>query len=339
MRMCCDLQHQVVVLYYCGYRNKVAVESEAMDPKNSGTTEELLPPTSNNGKPVATASSILTMLVHGSAPFLSTFLLVHLSAPIAANIGGSGLASSVMLLGREYYQTMFGERYLLFLPFAVHVTSSIAKRVILTFASDSSSTFPSSRQSISDLDSPAQSEKPFAPKPRPRIRKLTSLLSISAYTALFLFVPIHVATHRLLPAEADILAWPSTDVDLDPLGSSELDYEFVKTAIKTWPWRSWILYTGIVGCVLVHAAQGASVIYARYIRGRVGLRSRTSPRSSSGNALGLARGNRRTAALAGVAAFPVLTGLWVLSREPTLALSSVIQRYQITLMGSWVYRL
>ncbi|KAI6143923.1 hypothetical protein BKA82DRAFT_4395387 [Pisolithus tinctorius] len=209
-----------------------------MDPKNSETTEELVSPASNNGKSVA-ASSILTMLVHGSAPFLSTFLLVHLSAPIEANIVGSGLASSVMLLGREYYQTAFGERYLLLLPFAVHVTSSVAKR-------------------------------PFSPKPRPRIRKLTSLLSISAYTTLFLFVPIHVATHRLLPAEADTLAWPSTDVDLDPLGSSELDYEFVKTAIKTWPWRSWILYTGIVGCVLVHAAQGASVIYARYIRGRVG---------------------------------------------------------------------
>ncbi|KAI6143980.1 hypothetical protein BKA82DRAFT_4179250 [Pisolithus tinctorius] len=264
------------------------------------------------------------MLAHGSAPFLSTFLLVHLSAPIAANVGGSGLASSVMLLGREYYQTMFGERYLLFLPFAVHVTSSVAKRVILTFASDSSSTSPSSH-------SPAQSEKPFVPKPRPRIRKLTSLLSISAYTALFLFVPIHVATHRLLPAEADTLAWPSTDVDLEPLGSSELDYEFVKTAIKTWPWRSWILYTGIVGCVLVHAAQGASVIYARYIRGRVGLRSRPSPRRSSGNALGLARGNKKAAGAG--------WGLWVLSREPTLALSSVIQRYQITLMGSWVYRL
>ncbi|KIO05597.1 hypothetical protein M404DRAFT_999729 [Pisolithus tinctorius Marx 270] len=298
-----------------------------MDPKNSETTEELVSPASNNGKSVA-ASSILTMLVHGSAPFLSTFLLVHLSAPIEANIVGSGLASSVMLLGREYYQTAFGERYLLLLPFAVHVTSSVAKRVVLTF--------------ISDLDSLARSEKPFSPKPRPRIRKLTSLLSISAYTTLFLFVPIHVATHRLLPAEADTLAWPSTDVDLDPLGSSELDYEFVKTAIKTWPWRSWILYTGIVGCVLVHAAQGASVIYARYIRGRcgcVGLPNRPSLRSSSGNALGLARGNRKTAALAGVAALPVLTGPWMLSREPMLALSSVVQRYQITLMGSWVYRL
>lgn len=46
-----------------------------------------------------------------------------------------------------------------------------------------------------------------------------SLLSISACTTFFAFVPIHVVTHRLLPAEAeaDTVAWPSNDVDPDPL--------------------------------------------------------------------------------------------------------------------------
>ncbi|KAI6150211.1 hypothetical protein EDD17DRAFT_1491945 [Pisolithus thermaeus] len=252
-----------------------------------------------------TASSILTTLAHGSAPFLSTFLVIHLSAPIAANIGGSRLASSIMLLGREYYQTTFGERYLLLLPFAIHVTSSIAKR-------------------------------PFTPKSRARFRKLTSLLSISAYAALFLFVPIHVATHRLLPAEADALVWSSSGANLDALGSSELDFEFVKTAIKTWPWRNWILYTGLVGSVLVHAVEGASIIYMRYIRGRVALPSQPSPRGSD---RGLTRGNRRTIVIAGVAALLVLTGLWVVSREPTFAPSSVVRRCQVTMMGTWVYRM
>ncbi|KAI6097331.1 hypothetical protein EV401DRAFT_1895551 [Pisolithus croceorrhizus] len=36
------------------------------------------------------------MLAHVSAPFLSTFLVIHLPASIAVNIGGSRLASSVM---------------------------------------------------------------------------------------------------------------------------------------------------------------------------------------------------------------------------------------------------
>lgn len=307
-----------------------------MDPENSSTTKGPVSPASSNGNPAVTASPILTTLAHVSAPFLSTFLLIHLSAPIAANIGGSRLASSVMLLGREYYQTAFGERYLLLFPFAIHVTSSVAKRVVLTLASNSSSPSPSSGLPTSDSDTTAQSEKPSTPKSRVRIRKLTSLLSISAYAALFLFVPIHVATHRLLPAEADYLARSASDVNLDPLGSSELDFEFVKTAVKTWPLRSWVLYTGLVGCVLVHAAEGASILYTRYIKGRVGLPSRPSPRGSD---RGLIRSNRRTAVVAGVAALPVLTGLWVLSRESSFALSSVVRRYQATLMGAWVYRL
>lgn len=53
---------------------------------------------------VVTVSTILTVLAHSSAPFISTFLLVHLSAPIAANLSGSGLASSVMVsLNPERY--------------------------------------------------------------------------------------------------------------------------------------------------------------------------------------------------------------------------------------------
>lgn len=42
-------------------------------------------------------SSVLTMLAHGSAPFITTFLFVHLTAPIAGNIGGSASSSGVMV--------------------------------------------------------------------------------------------------------------------------------------------------------------------------------------------------------------------------------------------------
>src|SRR6266404_197093 len=43
------------------------------------------------------ASSVLTALAHGSAPFITTFLLVHLAAPAAANLGGSALSSQTMV--------------------------------------------------------------------------------------------------------------------------------------------------------------------------------------------------------------------------------------------------
>ncbi|KAL4075329.1 hypothetical protein V8B97DRAFT_1564600 [Scleroderma yunnanense] len=272
---------------------------------------------------VATASSILTVLAHSSAPFLSTFLLVHLSVPIAANIGGSGLASSVLLLGREYYQTPFRERYLLLLPFAVHVTSNIAKRIVLTLAPAS----PPLSNDASDSTTAEQRNEPKCPLPTRRIRKFTSLLSISAYTALLIFVPIHVITHRLLPAEAPVplslTGSPvNSDVDIDPVGPSELDFEFVKTALHTWPWRSWVLYAGVVGCVLVHAVEGVSVILAQQGGGR--------GRLSSG------RKRRIGTMLAGTL---TLTGLFTLSKEPILVLSSLVGRYQGTLMRSWVYRL
>jgi hypothetical protein len=43
------------------------------------------------------ASSALTVVAHGTTPFITTFLLIHLSAPVAAIGGGSSLASQVMV--------------------------------------------------------------------------------------------------------------------------------------------------------------------------------------------------------------------------------------------------
>ncbi|KAN0141227.1 hypothetical protein V8E53_000983 [Lactarius tabidus] len=113
------------------------------------------------------ASSVLTTLTHGSAPFITTFLLVHLTAPAAANLGGSALSSQTMLLGREYYQTTFGERYLLFGPLFIHTSSAIISRIF--------------SQRIS--------------------RPLTSAISVTGYATAFCLLPIHFITHRLAPAD------------------------------------------------------------------------------------------------------------------------------------------
>ncbi|KAH9034003.1 hypothetical protein EDB83DRAFT_2296363 [Lactarius deliciosus] len=122
----------------------------------------------NAGAPWRTrASSVLTALSHGSAPFITTFLLIHLTAPAAANLGGSALSSQTMLLGREYYQTMFGERYLLFGPLFIHSSSAIIKRL-------------------------------FSPRVS---RPLTSALSVTGYVTAFCILPVHLITHRLAPAD------------------------------------------------------------------------------------------------------------------------------------------
>ncbi|KAI0333157.1 hypothetical protein GY45DRAFT_1245449 [Cubamyces sp. BRFM 1775] len=108
----------------------------------------------------------LTRIAHGSAPFITTFVFIHLTAPVMANLGGTSLASQVMLLGREYYQTPFGEKYLVLAPLMVHPLSALLKRVL-------------------------------APKPA---RRLTSILSITGYTAA-VAVALHYFTHRIAPAD------------------------------------------------------------------------------------------------------------------------------------------
>jgi len=68
------------------------------------------------------------------------------------------------MLVREYYQTLFGERYLVFGPLLIHTTSVLLKRF-------------------------------FSPRPP---RPLSSALSVTGYASALL-LPIHVIIHRLAP--------------------------------------------------------------------------------------------------------------------------------------------
>ncbi|KAG6330175.1 hypothetical protein ID866_8914 [Astraeus odoratus] len=216
--------------------------------------------------------------------------------------------------------------------FVVHVTSAVVKHGILTLTIPPAQ--PASSPALLTSDVETTSELPYKRMliTSPRIRKLTSLLSTSAYTALFVFVPIRITTHRLYPPGLiSSSVFPQEELDFDPLESSEIDFEFVKTALQTCPRRSWILYTGLVGCVLVYAVEGASVMRALWLKKGDGA---NRPRKRSGF-----RGKQKAQILAGALVILVFTGLWVLSREPVFALSSVVDRYQRTFMHSWMYRL
>lgn len=181
------------------------------------------------------------------------------------------------MLGREYYQTVFGERYLVFGPLLVHTTSALLKRIFST-------------------------QRP----PRP----LTSALSVTGYATVLLFLPVHVITHRL-----------------GPLGSipspSELDFEYVKTALHGWPVRSTMLYTTLVLGVALHAADGLRIIWTTW-----------APK-----VIEKLPGRRASRALAAAAMLPVLTGLAVIACEPLYAFSFTVARYRTSLAHSFVYRL
>lgn len=246
----------------------------------------------------------LTNIIQGSAPFITTFLLIHLTAPIIANVGGSSLASQTMvsgilgqaqlylthqtqLLGREYYQTGFGEKYLVLGPLAVHALAGITKRII-------------------------------SPTPRTSPRPWSSLLTLTGYAAMFLFVPIHFMTHRVHPTtvSAPILA----------LGPSELDYEFVKFGLRNWPWKSWLLYTGLVAGVVLHAVDGMGIIWNTRFSGALG-RLKESSRKT------------RIAAAVGGVVLPVLSGLYMLSSEPFFAFASMTRRFEAAFTTAWIYRI
>ena len=132
----------------------------------------------------------------------------------------------LQLLGREYYQSQFGEKFLVLTPITVHAISAIAKRLL-------------------------------SPKDRPP-RRLSNLLSITGYASALFFLPIHYITHRVHPTieNAPIFA----------VGPSELDYEFVKTGLHVWPWTSWFLYTGLVVATSLHFADGMTIIWNTWLK-------------------------------------------------------------------------
>jgi len=223
-------------------------------------------------------ASYLTPISHGSAPFITTFMLIHLTAPVMANLGGTSLSSQVMLLGREYYQTSIGEKYLVLAPLIIHPMASTAKRLLA----------PSGQR-----------------------RPLSSILSSTGYLLFLGFLPIHYLTHRIYPS------LPSPPIY--SIGPAELDYEFVKTGLQTWPWRSWTLYAGLIGCASLHAVEGMNIIQTTWLKKSLIRRDWMK-------------------AVAFLGAVPVLSGMWVISREYNWSLASSVERYVAAYSQSLIYR-
>ncbi|KAF9453647.1 hypothetical protein P691DRAFT_719014 [Macrolepiota fuliginosa MF-IS2] len=255
----------------------------------------------NNGSTRRKIASALVAISHASSPFITTFLLIHLAAPALANIGGSGLASQTMLLGREYYQTNFGESYLVLAPITVHALAGISKRLLLSSIPASADEDPKDEEATRGLT--------------PSLRPLKSLLSLTGYATAFFFLPVHFLLHRYYPA---LPMEPITSV-----GPSSLDYEYIKYGLHTWPWRSWLLYAGLVSSVALHAADGAALIWSAWFK------------KSWGE---LSRKTRRTIAI-GCVVTPVLLGLSVIAREPPMLMSFLESRYRAAYTQSDLFRL
>lgn len=149
-----------------------------------------------------------------------------------------------------------------------------------------------------------------------RARRLTSLFTLTGYATLAFFLPIHYLLHRVYPRD------PAAPVY--ELAPSELDFEYVKYGLQRWPWRSWFLYAGLTVCVAWHAAEGMQIIWNTWLRGSFG-----GWKSSWG---------KRLATVAAVVV-PTLSGLYVVFREPLMAFTSSLARYEGAFTKSFVFKL
>ena len=156
------------------------------------------------------------------------------------------------------------------------------------------------------------SRKQYFPRP--------SLLVSTAYTSVIL-LPIHVLTHRLNP---------SLDTStISALSPAELDYDFVKFGLHTWPTRSFLFYGILVASVLLHSAEGQALLWRTY------LAPQKPPRVTQRKTSKVKW--RRIIATTG--SIVVLSGVYAIWREPLEVLPSMIERYFASFTTSLFYRI
>ncbi|KAH8835032.1 hypothetical protein DL96DRAFT_1808954 [Flagelloscypha sp. PMI_526] len=217
-------------------------------------------------------TNVLNSISHGATPFIATFLLIHLSAPVMANLGGSSLASQTMLLGREFYQTPYGESMLVLGPITAHVLAGALKRFT-------------------------------SPKPTSQPRPLSTRLTGTGYAVAVFWLPVHYFIHRTSPK--------TPTPPINAVGPSELDFEFVKYGLKTWPFRMTFLYAGLVIGLTLHVTEAMGLL--AYFQGKL---------KQTKDAI-----NARTATgIVGVA-LPVFAGLFFIAREPSYLFPSMARRF------------
>lgn len=202
------------------------------------------------------------------------------------------------LLGREYYQGRYTEPLLVFAPLGVHVTSSLARRILLSIKPSHSTTPQQSESILANIWNKFKSRR---------------LVTLSAYPALAFFA-IHLKIHRLRPS----LPVPP----ISALSPSELDYEFVKYGLQTYPLWAWVTYGGLVFATLYHASEGA-VIVLRAWMAKTKTKTNRVPWVVPSCGFSTMR-RRRAVAVAGIS---ILTGLLVLWIEPLEAGTRMVTRY------------
>jgi hypothetical protein len=135
---------------------------------------------------------------------------------------------------------------------------------------------------------------------------------------------------------------------INSLGPAELDFNFVAHGLKQWPIRSWLIYGALVGFGAVHAVEGSKVLMRKWKSGdRHSEKAEASPPESkelpapaTTMTTSTSKGQKRipTSLVTSLIALPVLSGLYVISTEPTWVFADTARRFDAVYLISWVYR-
>ncbi|KAG0146454.1 hypothetical protein CROQUDRAFT_657251 [Cronartium quercuum f. sp. fusiforme G11] len=203
--------------------------------------------------PVARLSAILDALQDISSLSFSSFLIIHLSAPVSAFVwAGESTASSVQLLGRVWYQdSRIRELIFVWGSLGVHVLVGVVKRItrVDRVRRIRDELERSAKQSEQDVEGSLDNRKGRA-TPRPTLRQ-----ALRAYTprtwhawSAYLTIPFlmdHVFSHRLRP-------------------STPISYLFVSHHLRSHLILSKIKYGALVSFATFHALVGLDRLWIKY---------------------------------------------------------------------------
>ncbi|PWN20128.1 hypothetical protein BCV69DRAFT_220550 [Microstroma glucosiphilum] len=255
---------------------------------SSSASSRSPPPSAPRPSVLARFVPTLTTTSHISALVFSSFLIVHLGAPLAstlrlglntltsstatgagASAGCTEAASRWQLLGRVYYQGALSEPVVVWGAALLHVLSSVAKRGIMVYLARKRRRTEQAILAGEDASAGISSEEPLLPAPAhatssspkgaPRWFSFSSSLpsshTLSAYALLPLLLS-HLTLHRLRPL--------SSSYPINSLSPSELDYSFVHFGATLYPHLYTTSMVALTAVAAYHVAGGAGIIGRRW---------------------------------------------------------------------------
>lgn len=182
-----------------------APDGRLPSPGPPGWLDRLRQRASGSLPPSGTVLRVLTSTQNCSALIFSIFLGVHLASPILASVGGITAADNTLLVGRAWY--LPSETLTIYLPLALHLSSSLAKRLIIYV-------------------------KTRRPPP------ITSHL-VTGWILPWIVVP-HIASHRLVPARS---APPISSLSPSELGYEYVGWGIKQRPL--WSYVTYLALVGI----------------------------------------------------------------------------------------------